>query len=474
MRVYALYILVAFLAIYAWKDWFKSLCGLILLMAVLNHEDMPKNIMGIQGLNPWNVLFGMVVLAWLAARRQEGLRWDMPRYVSVLLLLYVGVILVGFLRAVFDRAHLEGYPLKSLVSEELINTVKWALPGVLLFDGCRTRRRLRLALICILVMYSLVAVQVISRMPFSSALEGGRQGIQRIRLKVCSSIGYSAVDMSVFLAGASWGVVACIPLARRRTHIAAILASAGITAFGQALTGGRAGYLAWGTIGLVLCILRWRRYLILAPVVSILVFFAFPGAAERALTGFGQTSLSGQSVTDESLVLSGRSLVWPVVVAKIGESPVLGYGRLAMRRTGLTDYLGVRFGYGEAFSHPHNIHLEWLLDNGIVGFLPVLFFFVIVVLHSARLFRDPNPWCVTVGGMALSLVLAQLIAGIGSQHFYPRESTIGMWAVVFLALRVSCEHSKARIHSFESMLDTGTVSTHRRERLVSHEVELAT
>ena len=60
IRITALYIFVTFLCIYAWKDWFKSLCGLILLMAVIEHPDMPKTVLGIQGLNPWNVLFAMI------------------------------------------------------------------------------------------------------------------------------------------------------------------------------------------------------------------------------------------------------------------------------------------------------------------------------------------------------------------------------------------------------------------------------
>jgi hypothetical protein len=33
IRITALYIVVTGLSIHAWKDWFKSLCGLILLMA---------------------------------------------------------------------------------------------------------------------------------------------------------------------------------------------------------------------------------------------------------------------------------------------------------------------------------------------------------------------------------------------------------------------------------------------------------
>ncbi len=93
LRIIALYLLVAGLSVYAWKDWFKSLCGLILLMAVMEHGDMPSKLFGIQGLNPWNFLFGVIFLAWLCDRHRRGLVWDMPRNMSILLVLYAAVLL---------------------------------------------------------------------------------------------------------------------------------------------------------------------------------------------------------------------------------------------------------------------------------------------------------------------------------------------------------------------------------------------
>ena len=67
MRVYILYLVVGILSIYAYRDWFKSVCGLILLMAVIQHPDLPKNILGIQGMNAWNILLVNVLLAWSPA-----------------------------------------------------------------------------------------------------------------------------------------------------------------------------------------------------------------------------------------------------------------------------------------------------------------------------------------------------------------------------------------------------------------------
>ena len=449
IRLSALYIFIIFFCIYAWKDWFKSLCALILLMAVLQHGDMPKTMFGIHGFNPWNILFLGVFLAWLASRRREGLRWDMPRHITVLLLMYLGVILFGFLWAVLDRSHIENYAygLRGLIGEQLINTIKWVLPGLLLFDGCRTRKRIVMALVCILVMYFLIAIEVAYHLPFEAAISNSR-GIGLTQAKIHRTIGYHRCNLSTMLAGASWGILAALPMIRKKKYWVIVLAASGVTAFAQALTGGRAGYAAWGATGLTLCLLKWRKHLILAPVIVILLPIVFPGVVDRMLTGFGQTDVAGQNMIDDYLVTSGRTLIWPYVIDKIGESPIVGYGRLAMERTGLTAFLDNQF--NEPLTHPHNMYLQTLLDNGILGSLPIFLFWCIVVIYSARLFRSNNRLYSAVGGVALALTLAWLFGGIGAQRFYPRESIVGMWAAVFLTLRVYVEKKRVQTNAINA------------------------
>jgi O-antigen ligase len=442
IRVTVLYLLIAGLSVYAWKDWFKSLCGLIVLMALIEHEDMPRLLFGIPGLNMWNFLFGVILLAWAASRRREGLSFDMPRHIVLLLGLYLGVIVIGVVRAILDRGHLEGYPVGALVAEELINTVKWLVPAILLFDGCRTRSRVVIALICLLAMHLLITGQVIKRIPPEAALGGGGEDIQGVRLRQCDRIGYSSCDMSTLLAGASWGMLASLPLVRNRKYKFFIWAAAGLVAFGQALTGGRAGYAAWGATGLVLCTLKWRKYLLLAPVLVVVLPVVLPGTVERMFHGFGSTDAAGQETVDDYEVTSGRNLIWPEVIDKIGQSPIVGYGRRAMNRTGLTEKL--MRDLGEGFPHPHNMYLETLLDNGVLGSTPIFLFWAVTLYYSVSLFRSRNNLYAAVGGLALALMLAQLFAGIGSQHFYPRESTFCVWMAMLLALRVHAEERRAQ------------------------------
>ena len=145
IRLSLLYLVITGLAVYAWRDWFKALCGLILLMGVIQHPDMPKNLLGVQGLNPWNLLLMSVLGAWASARRREGLRWDLPRYLAVLLGLYMLVVVVSFLRLIPQRGLLsDEYTMAGIVSEYFVNALKWIVPGLLLFDGCRTPRALLL------------------------------------------------------------------------------------------------------------------------------------------------------------------------------------------------------------------------------------------------------------------------------------------------------------------------------------------
>jgi O-antigen ligase len=442
MRIYALYFVIAAISLYAYRDWFVSTCGLILVMAFVQHPDFPNSIGGIQGLNPWNVALANVVLGWIIGRRREGLVWDLPPYLRNMLLIYLAVILIGWLRCVADENYQTANLIGDLVSERLVNTLKWVVPGLLLYDGCRAAPRLRLALAGVLGLYLLLALQVIRWMPAGSSLTGAALNYRALKT-IVNEIGYHPVNMSMMLAGACWAMLAAVPLVRKRWQQALIVIAALAIAYAQALTGGRMGYVTWGVVGLTMGLLRWRRYLLLAPLMVIGISLAVPGAAERMLQGFGEKTANDDVVTNDYEVTSGRTLIWPYVIAKIKESPLIGYGRLGMDRTGLAERLWREL--AESFPHPHNAYLEWLLDNGLLGFLLVMPFYGVLLWGSARLFCSSSaPPYVAVGGVCFALVLALLVAAMGSQTFYPREGSVGMWAAIGLMLRLSVQRQHMR------------------------------
>ncbi len=441
MTVYVVYSLVAVLSIYAWRNWFNALCGLIVMMAVIAHPSMPTNTMGIQGLNPWNVLFLNVSLSWWFSRGRERLTWDAPSHVNFLLLGYLGVFLLAFVRMFFDRGRLSVYGLGpvDLISDQFINTLKWAIPGLLLFHGCRTQKRVKTAIVSICLLYFLLAFQVIKYLPMSTITGGaGMRG----RDTLAETVGMGPGLLGKVFAGGAWAALGGSLLFKRKLHRALLFAAFFAITLGQAFVGSRSGFVAWGVVGFAMCALRWWRWLLAGPVVLILFVFLFPAASDRLRMGFGTTDVTGES---EYLITSGRNLIWPHVLKKISDSPIIGYGKDAMRRTGLTETLRAYAGEGEAVAHSHNAYLDMLLETGVVGLSVVMGFYGVVVFRSAQLFRiRDNPICAAAGGLAFAIIVSHLVAGIGSQSFFPKEGDFGIWCAIGLILRVSCDLARAR------------------------------
>ena len=440
IRLIVCFLFVVGFSLYAYRNWFRSLCAAVLLMAFLEHPDMPRAIFGIPGVNLWNVLMANVVLAWMIQRSREGLYWDLPRSVKIALALYTTVVVTAFLRCLINPTRYYEWDTMEIVVNSFVNPLKYVLPCLLFYDGCRTRERVIWASRVIVLLYFLLAVQVVHCMGLHPDFSGNELSARAAKL-LPRSVGYNRVDMSMMLAGASWAMLAFSSLFEKRTHRWLIWGAAALILLAQSLTGGRAGYVTWGAIGLILCTVKWRRLLPVIPAAIAAVVLFVPGVAERMLSGFGSQTGAITVQEDTAEITSGRNLVWPAVIDKIKDSPVIGYGRSAMVRTGLTRWAEEELGDG--FAHPHNAYLEMLLDNGILGFLCVLPLFGILLKRSVSLFVDrSDPIFEAAGGMALALVLALLFASFGAQTLYPRAGVLGMWAAMGLALRVSVERAR--------------------------------
>ena len=444
IRITLLAFVVLGLSIYAWRrDWFGALCGSIMLMAFLERHDNPRMIFGILGLNLWNVLFGNVVLAWLVQRRREGLKWDVPRPLGLAFAAFCGVIVWACLRAFITPTEFYAGGRVGILVEGLFNSMRFLLPCILLYDGCRTRPRVVMALGAILLFYGLIAVQVIKRMGVSPVFTGGVLTSRAAKV-ISKGIGFNRVDVAMMLAGAAWAILAYSPLVKQRKTRIALWGASGIVLMGLAVTGGRMGYATWAVLGLGLSLVKWRKLLPLVPIAALVVVLFMPGVTERLFRGFGQQTGAVVSESDEGVITANRSAEWPYVIKMIKASPLIGYGRWAMIRTGLSSQLQDEL--HDLFDHPHNAYLEMLLDNGILGFLLVMPIYLLTVSRSLSLFLDKsNPVYETAGGVALCLLLGLLLASMGAQTLYPREGVVGMWAAVAVAMRVWVERERSRI-----------------------------
>ncbi|MEJ6121135.1 O-antigen ligase family protein [Vibrio sp. 2-Bac 85] len=465
IRITLLTLLIAYLSVYAWKDWFRAACWLVLLMAIFQHPDMPKAIGGVPGLNHWNFLFVNTVLSWLSNRKKEKLIWEMPKFINTLLFIYGFFITISVTRYLYDHSGLLelfeviGAPAPRMVSdinEYLINCFKWVLPSLIIFDGCRTRKQYNFALGSLALMFILLALQVVKAMKLGSLTLGG-DALQHKALKIISkSVGFHRVNVSMMMSGAFWLVFCLKELVSTKHYWYFILPSCFVIFLAMALTGGRTGYGTWAALGGIYCLFKWRKYILLIPLVYITVIAFAPSAVERLSFGFSsEESAESQPMNgDQGIdfegeevdlyeVTSGRNLAWPLVWESITEAPFFGYGREAMANIGITLKMREMYGEFDSFPHPHNAYLQWIQDNGFVGAIPVFLLYFIFLKYSWSLFRDNSDKIyIVTGGVSFALLMSFFIASVGSQTFYPREGAVGMWVAIGLLLRVYVEREK--------------------------------
>ncbi len=456
IRYSLLALFVASLCAYAFKDWFKSLCGLIVLMAFLERPDMPRGMLGIPGLNVWNILMFFVLLGWLSSKKHEKRFWDMPGYMNVILLSYLFVVLISSFRTMLDPSPLIAYAqsvnnpsnfgMTSMIINYVIDSLKWVIPGILVYDGCRDEERARWVVVSILMAGFFLALQIIKEMPISMMTDGTRLQQRAVRV-LDRRVGYHRVDSATIMAGMSWAFYAARMMFDSKWVRLGLLMLAGVSFLALSLTGGRSGYMAWAACGAVLALWRWRGLIMLGPIVVIILFLTVPAVEERITEGFtedsfetGAARLGVDTVTDSGqdmyAVTSGRIIVWPEVMKGIAERPFVGWGRKGYVISGVLPGLVAEYGiWIKQFGHPHNAYLQLLLDTGVIGATPVFLFYFLIIVFSLKLFRKDDKFSIMVGALCFSLVFTQLVASIGAQTFYPRESSVFMWAAMGLCLR---------------------------------------
>jgi len=456
IRYTLLWLFIAWVSTIAWKDWYKGVCGLIILMAVLERPDMPHSILGIPGLNPWNILLIVTVCSWLIHKKREGLHWDMPKGVKTLLLLMFLLFTIGFLRIFIDGQGLEemrslkeyGHKYATgvgLWNQYVINTIKWIVPGLLLYYGCNSRPRLMMGLFSLLAMYLLLSLLVYKAIPPWKIIDVS--SLTKYAIKLDIRVGYHRVDLSAMLAGASWAFFSVMVLVRHGWQRAGLFMAGGMCILGMALTGGRAGYMAWLLTGLVFGLFRWRKFLIIMPIAVFALLTFMPQIRDRVMVGLDSTDETGYTESgkevDVKTLTAGRDGIWVLSLEQFWKAPLFGHGRLTIIRTGINRQAIEEL--GESYGHPHNAYIEQLIDNGIIGLGIVLLFFLAIIRKSFSLLQEKNNSIhVAVGGVALALVLTQLFASMTAQSFYPRQGVVGMWCAIGLMLRVYVEREKAK------------------------------
>lgn len=444
------------IAIIAQKNWYRALCYMLPLLAVLERPDMPRQMLGIPGFNPFNILLGIIMVAWFVQKRNDGSHWTASKAATRLFIAYMIVISVSIIRAYLDidaiaysqvLAGREEVVTKSaFIMDNVINSAKWMIPGLLISVGAKTEERVRLAAIGLLLTGALLSLQVISKM--LPGLIGADDLASRALRVLDRDLGYHRVNLAAITASAAWAFLAAKPILKTKLRGVISVGGFGLCTLAMIATGGRMGMLAWIAAALVFGFLRWRKLLVVVPIVTILAVMVIPGLQDRVLQGFGddddrnaeqmQRRAAMGAIDEEGRdrysITSGRIVVWPMVFEKAMEKPFFGHGQIAMQRTGIVSRLRDELNI-TSFGHPHNAYLQLFIDTGLVGVIIVGLFYWRLFRNSVRAFRAPKSETqYVIASIVIAFFVVNLAASLGSQSFYPKQGATLFWIAIGLAL----------------------------------------
>jgi O-antigen ligase len=350
------------------------------------------------------------------------------------------------------------FTLKEIIIDDFINTYKYFVVGVLFFYGATDEVRIRYGLYAVLILNIVLAIQVVKFMPLAALVDGDLLQKRAIRV-LDNRIGYYRSDLAVLLASAAWGFFSIKKLVNKKWFYYLCLSGSVISSLAMFLTGSRIGLVAWIIVAVFLSWYRWRGLVFLMPILLMVVFASIPAVQERMLQGISSDTDNATDYADEhnyddsintKSVTSGRTIIWPFVLEKISEAPILGYGRHAMQTTGLASFLYVE--HGELFPHPHNAYLELVLDNGLLLAIPVLLYFLWFIREGISLLKRKDQEIITsLGGTTLAFLLGQLVGCLAGQSFYPMISQVSMWAMIFIMFRVRASSFQEETYTEEKV-----------------------
>jgi O-antigen ligase len=367
------------------RDFRVGVVLLVVLMPISRSWVFPHAMMGVTGLNPFNLLLvatlGSYMLRGLSAPAAGHL---VPRR---LLWLYIVPILVAgamgsfhvdeipsFLRdnEVIDFDNVIGY-IRDMLFKPLMMVIFAMLVGVAAAHSEKPEKFIVPAVVAIWVMSVMVIVFVAM-----SGISLKEMASSESR-EFLSALGMHANALGrLYVSGYAILLFVWIE-AKDRTFKFVLLVSMVLATVALVLTFSRGAFLSFILVNFLF--LFWRRNAktwIFFGVLAICVLVIMPAAVyERMATGFGNGFDSGSGA-----ITAGRvEFLWVPLLPEILRSPIYGHGLNSilwsepMRAGGGVTFLAVE--------HPHNGYLQALLDMGIVGLVLMCAFF----LHVWKNFR---------------------------------------------------------------------------------------
>src|SRR4051812_10776126 len=386
--VNALYLCVSLIGCaFILRDFRIGVALLIVLMPISRSWMFPHAMLGVTGLNPFNLLLvatvGSLLLHGLSEKNRGPL---VPR--PLLWLYIVPIIAAGVLGSghvneipsflldgnVIEFENASGY-FRDMVMKPLIMVVFALVVGAAVARSDKPERFLYPAVAAIWVMSALVIVFVLLSGTSLKDMAGSESR------EVLSALGMHANSLGRLYVSAYALLLFTWAESKSSGFRLALLVSMVVVVVALVLTFSRGAFLSFVLVNVLYLV--WRRNArtwMLFGLLAACVLVALPGAVyDRVLMGVGSGSVD--------TISAGRiDYLWLPLLPELARSPIYGHGLGSimwsepMRTGGGITFLPVE--------HPHNAYLQAVLDMGIIGLVLLCAYFWHVWKGLRALSRD--------------------------------------------------------------------------------------
>jgi hypothetical protein len=426
-RPYALLYFSFVFAAIIFANYRNGIWLLTLLLPFASTQLVPREVFGVIGLNPFNILFVLTLLSLFAASafKREDIRFvSLPTtfwvYVAVMGVgAYVGV---GSVEDAIVLPHSEPLTKTAYLLEVfkplMILAVAW-LAAVVSRNGNGRSLIWALAAAYVIFFFVMAGYFVTNGTDLHSLASANDPDREFL-----DWTGLHANDVGE-LANIGFAILLFTALATSAPRSRAILlACAGAAAMMAALSFSRAAFVGIGIIlGYYLLKQRSMGRFLLALSAIVTVALLLPDAFfERASTGL--------ATGDEHAITAGRLELWRALIDTFWEAPIVGHG-LFSTPWATPNLRGAMLPVGQA----HNAYLDVALDLGILGIVVVAAFFWSVWAMFRDLSKhhiDPQWRGIFEGCIVCLLCLA--VQGFTNDRFTPTPPQTALWLCYGLAL----------------------------------------
>ncbi|HWI37907.1 MAG TPA: O-antigen ligase family protein [Burkholderiales bacterium] len=342
---------------------------LLIMMPVEGSYLFPHNMLGVTGLNPFNVVLGATLLAFLVRGR------DLKRFVpKPLFWLYlVPVVIAGFL----GTRHVDDiYPYfyevevihftdaMGYLRDVLVKPMFMVVASLLIGQAVAQAKRVENFLVPIIIAVWVMSLMLIGFV-VTSGLSLGQLALATQRT-LLSVLGMHANDLGRLYAVAyglllfTWGETKDV---RLKT---VLVVTMGALTLALLFTFSRGAFIGWALVNVLFLVWKFN-----ARTAAIAIFCAGVGLAVMPGAVVSRMTLGLVGGTDVNEVSAGRiDEIWLPLMPELFKSPVWG--------SGLDSTMWANALWAETMlpvTHPHNAYLQAILDMGLLGLGLLLAFY---------------------------------------------------------------------------------------------------